>query len=156
MVNMMSNDKNCFVCGKKGHIGHHYPQAQCYSCDDFCNFTQDCLKKIAPSGKSYYHNRSHSHSQHNHSCRDRAHSFHHRQTKETALTGQDHTINPSATEAPVTTGCMHPALYLITTSVLITPLQTGTLEEPTAGIPHTTTGPTHLDTHYTRATNDTT
>ena len=40
MVNMMSNDDSCSVCGKKGHIACHCPQAQCYNCDDFCHFAQ--------------------------------------------------------------------------------------------------------------------
>ena len=46
MVNMMSNDDNCFVCGRKGNIGHCCPQAQCYNCDDFCHFAQDCPEKL--------------------------------------------------------------------------------------------------------------
>ena len=45
----MSNDDNCFVCGKKGNFGHHCPQAQCFNCDDSGHFTQDCPKKIASS-----------------------------------------------------------------------------------------------------------
>ena len=32
-VNMMSNDENYFICGKKGHIS--CPEAQCYNCSDF-------------------------------------------------------------------------------------------------------------------------
>ena len=77
-MNVMSSDDNCFVCGKKGDIGHHCPQVQCYSFDDFGHFAQDCPKKIVPSGTPHHHNRSCSHSHHNHGHRDRSHTFHHR------------------------------------------------------------------------------
>ena len=43
-------------------------------------------------------------------------------SKGTVLIGQDHVIDPSATEAPVTTGGMHPTLYLTMIAVLVTPL----------------------------------
>ena len=54
--------------------------------------------------------------------------------KGTTLIGQDHTIDPSMTEDPVTTRGMHPTLYLITTAILKTPLQTANLEDTPAGI----------------------
>ena len=53
LVNVMSSDDNCFACGKQGHIGHHCPMAQYYNCDAFGHFTQNCPKKIAPSGTPY-------------------------------------------------------------------------------------------------------
>ena len=74
----------------------------------------------------------------------------------TALRGQDDVIESSFTEAEVTTGGMHSTLYPITTAILITPLQTGTLEDIFTGIPHTATSATHLDTYHARATCDTT
>ena len=43
-------------------------------------------------------------------------------------------------------------LYPITTAILSTPLQTSTLEDIPTGIPHTTTGATHTDTHHDSAT----
>ena len=144
---MVSNNDNCFVCGKKGHIG---------CCDDFGHFAKDCPKKIAPSGTPHQHNRSCSHSHHDHSCRDRSHSFHHRHARGTALTYQDHTFDPRQTEALVTTGGTHPTPYPITTAILIIPLQTHTLEETPTEIPHTVMGATHPDTHHARATPNTT
>ena len=75
-VNMMSNNDSCFVCDKKGYIGHHYPEVQCYKCNGFSHFAQDCPEKIPPSGTHCHYNRSCSHSHHNHSHRDRSHSFH--------------------------------------------------------------------------------
>ena len=75
-VNMMLNDK--IICGRKGHIGHHCPDAQCYKCDSFGHFAQDCPEKIHPSGTPNHPDRMHSHSSHNCSCRHRSHCFHHR------------------------------------------------------------------------------
>ena len=46
MVSMKSNDDRYFVCGQIGHFGCHYPNAQCYSCDEFGHFAQDCPNKI--------------------------------------------------------------------------------------------------------------
>ena len=60
MVNMMSNDNSCFVCGKKGHIHHHCPDAQCYNCNGFGHFAKDCQEKITPSGTPDHHDRLHS------------------------------------------------------------------------------------------------
>ena len=76
--------------------------------------------------------------------------------KGTTLIGQDHAIDPSMIEAPVTTGGMHPTLYPVTIAILSTPLQTGTLKDIPVGIPHTATGTTSPDTHHTEATPDTT
>ena len=71
------------------------------------------------------------------------------------MTAQDHAFDPSATEAPVTTGGTHLTPHPIITASLVTPLQTGTLEEIPTGIPHTSTGAPHPATHHTRATPDT-
>ena len=79
---MMSNDDNCFVCGKKGHIGHHWCQVQCYNCDDFGHFIQDSPEKTAPPGTPHHHSRSCCHWHDNHSHRDRSHSFHQTQPME--------------------------------------------------------------------------
>ena len=72
--------------------------------------------------------------------------------KGTTLTGQDHAIDPSTTEAPVTIGDTYPILYLTTIAILITPLLTCTLEDIPTGIPHTNKGVTHLVTHHAGAT----
>ena len=78
-------------------------------------------------------------------------------TKGTTLTGQDHAIDFSVTEAQVGTEDTHPALYPITTAALDTSLQTGTLgEDISTQIPHAATGATHPNTHHTRATLNTT
>ena len=73
----------------------------------------------------------------------------------TTLTVHDHAMDPSATEAPVTTRGMHPTLHSAKTAILGTHLQTGTLEDFPTGILHTTTGTTCPDTHHTRATHNT-
>ena len=77
------------------------------------------------------------------------------EVKGTALTGQDHAIDPSMTEALVTTGGMHPTLYPITTAILGTPLQTGILDRHSHRDTHTGTGTTHLDSHQPEATSET-
>ena len=56
-VNMMLNNDRCFLCSKTGHIGHHCPDVQCYSCDSFGHFTQDCSEKIPPSRTPCHHDR---------------------------------------------------------------------------------------------------
>ena len=63
-------------CGKKNQIGQNYLDAQCYSCNGFGHFAQDCLEKIFPSETHCHYERSHFHNSCNH--RDRSHSFHHR------------------------------------------------------------------------------
>ena len=78
MVNMMSNDNRCFVCGKKGYNGCHCPSVQCYNCDDFGHFAQDFPEKIPSSGTPHHHDRSHFHSCHDCNHRKRYQSFHHR------------------------------------------------------------------------------
>ena len=153
---MMSSDNNCPVCGKKGHIGHHCPQAQCYNCNDFSHFAQDCPRRFPNKGHPIIiidlttthiittaTGRSHTPS-----IIDTA--------KGTALTGQDHAIYPSVTEDPVTTGGMHPILYLAILAILTTPLQTGTLKDIPTGIPNIDTGATYLVTHNARVTPNTT
>ena len=34
-VSMMSSNDKCFVYGCTGHFGCHYPDGQCYGCDEF-------------------------------------------------------------------------------------------------------------------------
>ena len=134
MVNMMSNDDNCFTFSKKGHICLHCPQAKCYTCDDFGHIIQDCPKKISTCIIT-----TTTRIGHNPYITDTA--------KGMALTGKDHGIDPHITEAPVSTRGMHPTPYLIITAILGTPLQIGTLEDTPAAYP---------DTCHTRATPDTT
>ena len=156
MVNMMSNDDDCFGCGRKVIL-----VATTLRCSATTVMILAISLKTAPRkllhqehliidivpipthiimtavGKG-----------HTHSMIDVA--------KETALTGQDCTIGPSATEALVTTEGMHPIPYLTTIAVVITPPQTGTIEDIPTGIPHTDTGAAHLVTHHGRTIPDTT
>ena len=79
--------------------------------------------------------------------------------RETALTGQDHTIKLNVTKAPVSTGDMHPALYPTTTAACNTLPQTDALGGTPMGTPtHTVTDTTHPgpDTLHTGATLTTT
>ena len=153
---MMSSDNKCFVCRKKGHICHQCPQAQCYNCDAFGHFAQDCPKKIAPSGTHVITTdltpthivTTATGTGHTPSITDT--------TKGTILIGQDHISNPSMTEALVTTSGMHSSLYLTMIAVVITPQQTGTLEDIPTGIPDTNTGTKHLVTYHARVTPNTT
>ena len=58
MVNIMSGNDRCFVCGQIGHIGHHCPDIQCDGCDEFGHFAQDCPNKIPPLGTPCHQDRS--------------------------------------------------------------------------------------------------
>ena len=153
MVNMMSNDNNCFVYRKKGHIGHHYPQALCHNCDDFGYFTCDFSEKVAPSETPCHQNWSCSQLHSNHSCRDMSHFFDHRCSHGNHLRGQDLIINPSVRS------CSHQQRH---TSCSISHHDshsyypsTDTLEDIPTRIPHTNTGTTHLVTHHTRVSHHT-
>ena len=59
-VSMMSNNNRCFVCGQTGNFGCCCPDVQCYGCDKFSHFAQDCPSKIHPPGTPVYQDRSHS------------------------------------------------------------------------------------------------
>ena len=150
MVNVMSNDDNCVVCRKEGHIGGHCPRVQCYNCDDLVILHKICPKKIALSGNlimttglaaTYVASKS----------TGRGHTPSITYTaKGTILIGQDHVIDHSVTEAPVTIRGTHSTPYLPMIAILITPLQTDTLEDIPAWIPQTDAGTTHLVTHHAR------
>ena len=152
---MMFNDDNCFLCRKKHHIGHHYPQTQCYNLMILAIFL-DCLEKTAPSETPIITtDPTPTHlaamvlgTGHTPSIIDT--------TEGTILIGQDHIIDPSMTETPVTTEGMHSTLYLTMIAVLVTPLQTDTLEDVPIRIPHTDIGTTYLVTHHTRVIHATT
>ena len=70
MVSMMSNDDRYLVCGQSGHFGCHCHIAQCYSCNEFGHFAQDCPYKIPPSGTPCHQDRSCSRPQYTHTWRD--------------------------------------------------------------------------------------
>ena len=46
MVSMMSNNDQCFVCRCMGYFGHHCPNAQCYSCNEFGHFAQIAQRRF--------------------------------------------------------------------------------------------------------------
>ena len=77
-VNIMSSDNQCFACGKIGHIGCNCPDVQCYNCEEFSNFTQDCPGNIPPSGTHCCHDRSCTWPHHNHNHSDRSQSLNYR------------------------------------------------------------------------------
>ena len=136
MVNMMSSDDRCFVHGKKGYIGHYCPDMQCYNCNGWGHFAQDCPKKISSSEKPHHHDRSHAHFSYN---AETGHTASITDTgKGTNLKGQDHTIDLNMTEAPVTIGDTHSFYHTTAVAHNIHP-QTDTLEGTPTGIPHTVT-----------------
>ena len=57
-VNMMSSHNKWFVCSRKGHIGCYCHDTQCYNCDSFSHFAQDCPEKMSPSETPHHHDRS--------------------------------------------------------------------------------------------------
>ena len=142
MVNVMCNDDNCYVCRKKGHIGHHCPQAQCYNCDDFRQFALNCPENIAPSGTPHNHNRSHSHSCSYHSCKDRSHSFHHRYSQGSSFDRSRSHRQPQYDRS--SSHHIHPTPYLAMEAILVSPIQIDTLEDTPTGMPHCETGAMHL------------
>ena len=75
-------------------------------------------------------------------------------TKETASTGQDHTIDLNVTETAVTTGNIHPAFYTATAAAHETHPLADAVGDTPAGICHTVTAKTHQqpNTLYARAT----
>ena len=83
-VTVMSNDDWWFVCGMTGHIGHRYPDVQCYNCKMFSHLTQDCPNTIPPSGTTIE-------TDHNPLTTEIA--------TEDALTSHDHTTDPTVAEA---------------------------------------------------------
>ena len=58
------------------HFGHHCPHAQCYSCNEFSHFAQDCPNKIPPSGKPCHQDRSPSRQWYTHTWRNWSHATH--------------------------------------------------------------------------------
>ena len=74
-VSMMSSNHRCFICGCTGHFGHHFPDGQCYGCDEFGHLLQDCPNKIPPSGTPCHQDRSCLRHQYTHNQRDRSHSY---------------------------------------------------------------------------------
>ena len=70
-VNMMSNEDQCLVCGKTGHIGHH-----CLTC---CVTIVKSLATLPKNGltkslhqEHRHHNRSHSLPRYDHNPKDRS------------------------------------------------------------------------------------
>ena len=143
MVNMISSDDRSFVCGKKGHIGHHCPAAQC------CNY--NILVTLPRTANRQFPHEKHLITMIDHSpthtiatTAETGHTPSITDTgKETILTGQDHTINLYVTEFPVSTGYMHPSLYHTTTATCNIHPQADTLECTPKGTPCTVTDATH-------------
>ena len=107
MVSMMSSNDRRFVCGGIGHIGHHCPDAQCYSCDAFGHFAQDCFNKIPPSGIPCQHDRSHSRHWYTHTQRDRWHFTYYSCRHGDILAGHSPATIPTATKTAVPEGTPH-------------------------------------------------
>ena len=74
-VSMMSGNDRCFVCVCTVHFGGHCPDTQCYGCDEFGHFVQDCPNKILSSGTPCHQDRCHSRHQYTHNQRDGSHSY---------------------------------------------------------------------------------
>ena len=64
----------CSVCIWTGHVACHCPDAQCYGCNEFGHFSQDCPHKIPSLRTPCHHGRSQSRHHYNHNQRDRSHS----------------------------------------------------------------------------------
>ena len=45
MVNMMSNDDQCFQCQEPGHTAWCCPHIRCHECKEYRHITMDCPKK---------------------------------------------------------------------------------------------------------------
>ena len=143
-VNMMSNDDWCFVCGKTGHIGHHCPDVQCYNCEEFSHFAQDCPNKIPPSWTPPHHNRSCSQTHCDHNHRDRSVPYLDI-AMEDALTAHDHTTDPTTTESLATTKDTHPNPHPTTAAVCAFLWLTIALGNTHARTHHTGINMNHLD-----------
>ena len=107
-VNMMSDDDWCFVCRKTDHIGDHWLDAQCYNLWGVWPLHPRLLKQnpfirnTLPSKQVMFLAMLQPQPERNHSPLTTD------TTTGDALTGHDHTTNPTATEALATTKDTHP------------------------------------------------
>ena len=127
MVNMMSSDDKCVAGVRKVILVATACRHSATAVMLVVILPKTAPRKLPYQGTPHHHTRSHSHLHHNHSNGDRSQSFFTDTDRGTALTGQHHATDPSTTEAPVTTRSTYPTAYPITTAILITLLQTGTL-----------------------------
>ena len=143
-VNMMWNNNRCSVCSRKGHIGCHCPDAQCYNYEDFGTLPRTVLTQ---SFHQYHHVTMTGHAPDcvkTTSIGTDASPLTTDTAKEDVLTSQDHAANCTAAEALATIRELHHTPHPTSVAVCVTHQLTNALCDTLTGTHHTSTTTTCL------------